>query len=306
MTTISLWLLSLLGLSSFLSLWLYYRFVRSEQRLARFEEAARISRDSLSLLEHRHDEVVNDRRQTEVKLRGYLELLDTLINTIPNPIYFKDADGVYRGCNRAFSKEVLGLSRDQIIGRRNQELGAQMPLDLASVIQKHENTITDRRGMHSFEAEVPCADGRNRVFHFGIAAVHNDGGPWTGSVGVMVDLTDKNRAADDRIQKEKFQGVLETAGAVCHELNQPLQALSGYAELLQMDSEANRQVFSLAQQILDQVERLADITGKLQNLTRYETITYRNQSRIIDIHRSSEPDACKRGRKSQPTAPTTP
>jgi hypothetical protein len=73
-----------------------------------------------------------------------------------------------------------------------------------------------------------------------------------------------------------------------------------------MDSEANRQVLSLAQQILDQVERLADITGKLQNLTRYETITYRNQSRIIDIHRSSEPDACKRGRKSQPTAPTTP
>lgn len=116
----------------------------------------------------------------------------------------------------------------------------------------------------------------------------------------MVDLTETNRAADDRIQKEKFQGVLETAGAVCHELNQPLQALSGYAELIQMEGGPDRQVFSLAQQILDQVERLADITGKLQNLTRYETITYRNQSRIIDIHRSSEPDACKRGRKSHP------
>lgn len=135
MTTVSVWLLSLLGLSSFLSLWLFYRFVRGEHRLARFEEEARASRESLSLLKQRHDEVVKDRRQTEDKLREYLQLLDTLINTIPNPIYFKDADGVYRGCNRAFSKEVLGLSRDQIIGRRNQELGSRMPLDLASVVK---------------------------------------------------------------------------------------------------------------------------------------------------------------------------
>ena len=30
------------------------------------------------------------RKETEAKLRGYLTIPDTLINTIPNPIYFKD------------------------------------------------------------------------------------------------------------------------------------------------------------------------------------------------------------------------
>ena len=52
--------------------------------------------------------------------------MDTLINTIPNPIFFKDADGVYQGCNKVFAKEILGLTRDRIIGRRPQELTAQI------------------------------------------------------------------------------------------------------------------------------------------------------------------------------------
>jgi DNA-binding response OmpR family regulator len=36
-------------------------------------------------------------------------------------------------------------------------------------------------------------------------------------------------------EKEKFQGVLEMAGAVCHEINQPLMVISGYSEILLMD-----------------------------------------------------------------------
>jgi signal transduction histidine kinase len=37
-----------------------------------------------------------------------------------------------------------------------------------------------------------------------------------------------------RPQRERLQGVFEMAGAVCHELNQPLMAISGYTDLLAM------------------------------------------------------------------------
>jgi hypothetical protein len=86
-------------------------------------------------------------------------------------------------------------------------------------------------GVQSFEAEVPCGSSNRREFLFSIAPVNNDDGRSIGSVGVMLDLTEKNRAARDRFQKEKLQGVLETAGAVCHEMNQPLQAILGHTEL---------------------------------------------------------------------------
>ena len=36
---------------------------------------------------------------------------------------------------------------------------------------------------------------------------------------------------------EELQAIIEMAGAVCHELNQPLQSMSGYCKLLMMDLE---------------------------------------------------------------------
>jgi PAS domain S-box-containing protein len=226
-------------------------------------------------------------KKTEEKLRGYLNILDTLINTIPNPIYFKDEDGFYRGCNKSFAKRILGLSRAEIIGRRSQELTDQIPSELAACYQLNERKMLLNGGVHSFEAKVPCGNGLRREFLFSIASVNNDDGHGIGSVGVMLDLTEKNRAARDRIQKEKLQGVLETAGAVCHELNQPLQAIMGYTDISLAAIPADNPAYSHLTRISEQVDRLAEITRKLQGITRYETMDYDGKTKIIDIHKAS-------------------
>ncbi|HKZ18166.1 MAG TPA: PAS domain-containing protein, partial [Geobacteraceae bacterium] len=54
------------------------------------------------------------RDRTEMLPQSWL--LQTVINAIPAPIFFKDDAGVYLGCNEAFEK-FIGLSRAQIIGQ---------------------------------------------------------------------------------------------------------------------------------------------------------------------------------------------
>ena len=103
----------------------------------------------------------------------------------------------------------------------------------------------------------------------------------------MLDLTEKNRAARDRIQKEKLQGVLETAGAVCHELNQPLQAIMGYTDISLAAIPVDNPAYSHLTRISEQVDRMAEITRKLQGITRYETMDYDGKTKIIDIHKAS-------------------
>jgi len=225
--------------------------------------------------------------KTEEKLRGYLTILDTLINTIPNPIYFKDEDGLYRGCNKSFAEHILGISRAEIIGRRSQDLTAQIPSELAACYQRNECKMRMKGGVHSFEVEVPCHGGIRREFLFSIAPVIDDDGRGIGSVGVMLDLTEKNRAARDRIQKEKLQGVLETAGAVCHEMNQPLQAIMGYTEILLTNTSPKNPAYLNLTKISQQINRMAAITLKLQSITRYETMDYAGKTKIIDIHKAS-------------------
>lgn len=226
-------------------------------------------------------------KNTEEKLRTYLNLLDILINTIPCPIYFKDEDGIYRGCNKAFAERILGISRSEIIGHSSQDLVDQIPSELAAFYRSNERKMLLKGGLHSFEAKIPCQSGIQREFLFSIAAVKNDDGYGCGSVGVMLDLTEKNRAARDRLQKEKLQGVLETAGAVCHEMNQPLQTILGYTELALAAITPDNPAFSYWTRISQQIDRMAEITRKLQGITRYETMEYHGSTKIIDIHKAS-------------------
>jgi len=284
MMTGLLWLLLLACIAAGVWGYRYYRLLESRARKlkASLENANR----QLQACNEDHLEKSSHWEKDKEKLRSYLKLLDTLINTIPNPIYFKDAEGVYQGCNKVFSKQILGLTRDRIIGKRPQDLPDQVPSDLAAAYQREEAKIVEKEGPHTFEAQVQRADGQRRDFLFSLAPVSDEAGKISGSVAVLSDLTDKNRAAQDRIQKEKLEGVLETAGAVCHEFNQPLQAISGYTELLAAQLEGHK-TFSYIENLTTQIERMRDITDKLQGVTRVEVTDYAGNTRIIDIHKSS-------------------
>ena len=87
-------------------------------------------------------------------------------------------------------------------------------------------------------------------------------------------------------EKEKLQGVIEMAGAVCHEMNQPIQAISGFSELLMMDIEDDSPFYKKIKGIQEQTERMGEITKKLMSITKYETKDYLKR-KIVDIDRSS-------------------
>ena len=91
------------------------------------------------------------------------------------------------------------------------------------------------------------------------------------------------------IEKEKLQGIIEMAGAVCHELNQPLQVVSGISELLTMDIQENNPLYEKMTLLEEQIKRMGEITLKLAKITSYETMKYL-EGKIVDIDRSSKED----------------
>ena len=234
---ITIWFLILLiaGLGA----WGFHQYRRQNLRIQELNASLLEARQKTHQQQATHAENKTKWEQTEEKLRSFLQLMDTLMNTIPNPIYFKDAEGIFQGCNQVFAKQILGLTRDHIIGKRPQELPDQIPVDLVATYQREEFKMIEKAGFHTFETKVQCADGLRRDFLYSLAPVMGRQGRLSGSVAILADLTEKNRAARNRMQKEKLEGVLETAGAVCHEFNQPLQVISGYTELIAMKLEGH-------------------------------------------------------------------
>ena len=89
------------------------------------------------------------------------------------------------------------------------------------------------------------------------------------------------------LEKEKLQAVFEMAGAVCHEMNQPLQVVSGVAELLMLEVKNTDPHYEKLMTIMEQTQRMGEITNKLMKITRYETKKYLT-SKIVDIDKASK------------------
>ena len=96
----------------------------------------------------------------------------------------------------------------------------------------------------------------------------------------------KQKAEQEQMEREKLLGVLEMAGAVCHEINQPLQiAMIEYAELRDMPKAAECQ--SQLDNLKHQLDTIGSILHKLMRVTRYKTRDYIKGKKIIDIDRAS-------------------
>jgi DNA-binding response OmpR family regulator len=103
-----------------------------------------------------------------------------------------------------------------------------------------------------------------------------------------VSTQERLRAAHrERIERETLQAILELAGAVCHEFNQPLQIISGTAELMRHREDIDPAILRGLDHVMDAVERLGGLTRKLSGITRRESREYLPGSRILDLDRSS-------------------
>jgi nitrogen fixation/metabolism regulation signal transduction histidine kinase len=93
----------------------------------------------------------------------------------------------------------------------------------------------------------------------------------------VVDMTDMKK-------KERLAAATETIGAICHELNQPLQAIMGNVELLatyRLDDSAHRKI----EQICMAIERIKKMNKQLMNITDYKSKPYLSTN-ILDIEKS--------------------
>jgi PAS domain S-box-containing protein len=186
-------------------------------------------------------------------------------------------DGFYIDVNEAFLR-TTGYNREEVIGHTSTELGIwadpQERMEMAKILEKQGI-------VRNLEARFRTKTGEIR--HVLWSAEVMDYGDEKCLIAVTRDITDRKRAEQEHVEREKLQGVLETAGAACHELNQPLQ----YIFLLLSEIEEENPKSEAIAQIKKQCNRLKDITNKLEKVTVYQTREYIKGMKIIDIDKAS-------------------
>jgi PAS domain S-box-containing protein len=155
-------------------------------------------------------------RRTE-ELKHTLIFQQRLIDALPVPVFYKDSEGRYLGCNSSFEK-FFGQKREQVTGKSVYELS---PKEFADIYHEKDLALLQNPGIQIYESAVKDTGGvvHNVIFHK--ATFPNMDGSVGGLIGAILDITDRKQAVE-RIRKAL--GATVQAIAVTVETRDPYTA----------------------------------------------------------------------------------
>ncbi|MDU4251096.1 ATP-binding protein [Pseudomonas sp.] len=213
---------------------------------------------------------VAERARAEAEERRQRSTLLALINSIPDPIWFKDTQGRYLGVNQAFA-DCLGRAPEDIIGRSDQQLFSRAAG--AGRQDRDRQALTERQPFAS-EGWVVYPDGRRVLFDTLRSAFHDDQGRLLGLVGVSRDVTARKATelalAEARdLAEEAAQLKSDFLANMSHEIRTPLNIIIGLAHLLQETTLDPQQVDYLGK-IQGSGQYLLELISDILDLSRVE------------------------------------
>lgn len=167
------------GCLSLTSLWGF-------RRRRQLHQAVEQHNSELQTLVTELENEVRRRSKTEAAAKELHDRLDTLIEALPDVIYFKDTQGRNLVVNKAYEK-MIGLGKEVIIGKRDEEL---LPPDLAENCRASDDQVWRHKKAIRFEDVQPAPDGRLVYWDSFKAPLLDEEGHLTGLVGVGRDVTE--------------------------------------------------------------------------------------------------------------------
>jgi len=140
--------------------------------------------------------------EEEIQRNKYF--LEVLFDTIPNPIFYKDKEGIYQHGNEAFTKTILGLNKNEIVGKSLYDLPEHIPKKLADIYYEKDQELFNNPGTQNYEAEVKCSDNTIRHYNFYKAVFSSESDEVEGIVGVMLDISEHKKTMKDLADKNNL------------------------------------------------------------------------------------------------------
>jgi PAS domain S-box-containing protein len=202
--------------------------------------------------------------------------LDSMIENIPNMIFVKDAKELrFVRLNRA-GEDLLGFSRDELIGKNDFDF---FPPDQADqFVSADRETLRNRRLVDIPEETIQTKNRGRRILHTKKIPILNSAGEPSFLLGISEDITEPKKVQEALAQAQEETERANRAKSqflanMSHELRTPLNAILGFSELLSDDA-TNRFDSATRRRFLDQInssgQHLLQLINDILDLSKVE------------------------------------
>ncbi|MGR5236123.1 aerobic respiration two-component sensor histidine kinase ArcB [Vibrio alfacsensis] len=173
---------------------------------------------------------VFQRERTQLELAERTALLRSFIDASPDLIYYRNADGVFSGCNRAM-EELTGKKEHQLVGLSPWDVYSK---EVAEHIVDTDQKVFDDNQAITYEQWLVYPDGRKNYFELRKVPFYSKDGRHLGLVGFGRDITERKRHEEslEKASRDKTTFI----STISHELRTPLNGIVGLSRML-LDSQ---------------------------------------------------------------------
>jgi PAS domain S-box-containing protein len=125
-------------------------------------------------------------------LERQLRFLETLLQTIPMAVFYKDSEGRYLGCNEEFAK-ITGVTKEGLAGKTVYEL---WPGELSETYHRQDLDLLKNPAIQVYDFKLRNAKGELRDVEYHKNVFLDEKGSVAGVIGAFLDITDRKRAEE--------------------------------------------------------------------------------------------------------------
>ncbi|MDH5393081.1 MAG: PAS domain S-box protein [Gammaproteobacteria bacterium] len=213
-------------------------------------------------------EVANNLQEEKDNVQREQVLIESIINAIPDRIYYKNSEGVYIGSNKAFN-DYIGLSKSEMTGKTDEDILTQAQAAANHNIEK-EITLSGKN--KQTEDVIADKNGDEKIFDTVHTVFKKDDGEILGYIQISRDITEVRNKEIQLRRSQRMDALGKLTGGIAHDYNNLLGVIIGYSELLSM-SVKDDELKMFSDEIMKAGERGSRLTKKLLSFTKNQTVT---------------------------------
>jgi len=198
-----------------------------------------------------------------------------LVDHAVDAFYLFDTEGIIIDVNRKACNE-LGYSREELLsGMTMRDIDASYETEKTGPLPWHDNLPLAGKTMESRHLRK---DGTELPVEMRMGIIEIKGYRFV--MGLARDISERLESASEKqkleaqlLQAQKMEAIGHLAGGIAHDFNNMLQAITGYAGLLDMRIAENSPLKQYVAEIISSAEKSADLTKQLLAFSRKQVIS---------------------------------